>query len=119
MMRDEDVGSVPVVDDGRLVGIVTRSDLVRAFVRPDAELERELVDDVMTRTLWIDTERVDVDVELGQVRFTGEVDTKTDAEIIADYAARVPGVVSVESELSWSVDDTSRRVRKARIPRRV
>jgi CBS domain-containing protein len=118
-MLDHHVNRLPVVDDGRLVGIVTRSDLVRAFVRPDAELERELVDDVMTRTLWIDTDRVDVDVELGEVRFTGEVDTKTDAEIIADYAARVPGVVSVESELSWSFDDTSRRARRARIPRRV
>jgi CBS domain-containing protein len=118
-MLDHHVNRLPVVDDGRLVGIVTRSDLVRAFVRPDSELERELVDDVMRRTLWIDTERLDVDVDLGEVRLSGKVDTETDAEIIADYAARVPGVVSVESELSWSVDDRSRRARKTRIPRRV
>ena len=118
-MLEHHVNRLPVVDDGRLVGIVTRSDLVRAFVRPDAELERELVDDVMTRTLWIDTDRVDVDVELGEVHLRGNVDTKTDAEIVAEYASRVPGVVRVESELSWSVDDRSRRTRKARIPRRV
>jgi CBS domain-containing protein len=118
-MLEHHVNRLPVVDDGRLVGIVTRSDLVRAFVRPDAELERELVDDVMTRTLWIDTDRVEVDVDLGEVRLSGNVDTKTDAETIAEYAARVPGVVRVDSELSWSVDDRSRRTRKARIPRRV
>lgn len=118
-MLEHHVNRLPVVDDGRLVGIVTRSDLVRAFVRPDAELERELVDDVMARTLWIDTDRVDVDVELGEVRLSGTVDTKTDAEIIADYAARIPGVVRVQSELGWSVDDRSRRTRKSRIPRPV
>jgi CBS domain-containing protein len=118
-MLEHHVNRLPVVDDGRLVGIVTRSDLVRAFVRPDAELERELVDDVMRRTLWIDTDRVDVDVELGEVRLSGEVDTKTDAEMIAEYATRVPGVVGVESDLRWSFDDRSRRTRNTRIPRRV
>jgi CBS domain-containing protein len=117
-MLEHHVNRLPVVDDGRLVGIVTRSDLVRAFVRPDAELERELVDDVMRRTLWIDTDRLDVDVELGEVRLSGKVDTKADAEMIAEYAARVPGVVSVESDLSWSFDDRPRRSR-ARVPRRV
>jgi CBS domain-containing protein len=118
-MLEHHVNRLPVVEDGRLVGIVTRNDLVRAFVRPDAELEHELVDDVMRRTLWVDTDRVDVDVELGEVHLSGEVDTKTDAEIIAAYATRVPGVVRVESDLSWAVDDRSRRTRRARTPRRV
>ena len=32
-MRDDDVGAIPVRTDGRLVGIVTRSDLVRALAQ--------------------------------------------------------------------------------------
>ena len=41
LMIDRGVNRLPVVDhDGRLVGIVTRADLVRAFVRSDAELAR-------------------------------------------------------------------------------
>jgi len=36
MMRDGDMGSVPVVEDGRLVGIVTRSDLMRSLEKDPA-----------------------------------------------------------------------------------
>jgi CBS domain-containing protein len=118
-MLDRGVNRLPVVDKGRLVGIVTRADLVRAFVRPDSELEHELVDDVMTRTLWIDAARVDVEVDMGEVRLTGEVDTRTDAEVVAEHAARIPGVVRVESDLRWSVDDRARQTRRARIPHRL
>ena len=118
-MLDRGVNRLPVVEDGRLVGIVTRADLVRAFHRPDAELERELRDEVLTRTLWIDPAKVDVDVEMGEVRLSGEVDTKTSAELVAEYAGRIPGVVAVASELTWSVDDQARRTRNARVPRRV
>jgi CBS domain-containing protein len=41
-MVDRKVNRLPVVDGSRLVGIVTRADLVRAYVRPDDELEREI-----------------------------------------------------------------------------
>ena len=52
--------------EGRLlVGIVTRADLVRAFTRTDAEIERELKEDVLERTMWIDTGKVEVSVQDG------------------------------------------------------
>ena len=40
LMVDAQVNRLPVVDDGTLVGIVTRSDLVRAYLRSDEELAR-------------------------------------------------------------------------------
>jgi CBS domain-containing protein len=46
VMVERQVNRLPVVEDSRLVGIVTRADLVRAFVRPDEELEREIRNDV-------------------------------------------------------------------------
>ena len=118
-MLEHDVNRLPVVDEGKLVGIVTRADLVSAFHRPDAELERELRDEVLTRTLWIDPHDVEIDVDLGDVHLSGEVDTKTSAELVEEYAARVPGVVSVRSDLTWAVDDQARRRRKARVPQRI
>ena len=36
------VNRLPVVTDGKLVGIVTRADLVRAFVRTDVDIAREI-----------------------------------------------------------------------------
>jgi osmotically-inducible protein OsmY len=94
-----------VVIDGALVGIVTRGDLVRAFARSDEELRREIYDDVLVGTLWVAADRVEVDVEDGVVALRGETQTRTEAELIAAFARRVPGVSRVESSLRWAVDD--------------
>jgi CBS domain-containing protein len=104
-MLDHRISRLPVVDDGRLVGIVTRADLVRAFIRPDEDIAREIKDDVIVRSLWISPEEIDVEVEDGEVTIGGRVDTKADAELIPSFAERVPGVVSVASTLSWRSTD--------------
>jgi CBS domain-containing protein len=101
-MLDERVNRLPVVDeDGYLLGIVTRADLVRAFVRPDAEIAREIREDVILKTLWIAPEALEISVDEGAVRIGGNVESKSDAELIEAFARRVPGTVSVESHLSW------------------
>jgi len=102
VMVEENVKRLPVVDGaGTLVGIVTRSDLVRAFVRSDEEIAREIRDDVIRRSLWIEPEKIDVVVERGEVRLVGEVESRADAELIPEFIQRVPGVVSVLSKLRW------------------
>ncbi len=102
MMLDRGVNRLPVVEDGRLIGIVTRSDLVRAFVRPDEEIEKEIREDVILRTLWTAPERVHVTVVRGAVRLTGQVETQEIADLLVEFVDRLPGVVSVESQLSWA-----------------
>lgn len=119
LMLQRSVNRLPVVSDGVLVGIVTRADLIRAFDRPDDELERELREEVMQRVLWIDPARVTVAVEAGEVHLSGELDSKTDVELLVAYARAIPGVVAVQSELTWSIDDQAKRVRRARVPSRI
>ena len=105
-MLDKRVSRLPVVDDGgALVGIVTRADLVRAFVRPDADIAREIKDDVIMRALWISPEGIDVEVDEGMVTIEGTVDTRADAELIPSFVERVPGVVAVSSRLNWHSED--------------
>ena len=105
-MLDEGVNRLPVVDrDGALVGIVTRADLVRAFVRTDEEIAEEIREDVLLNTLWIRPGNVTVEVESGEVTLTGWVDTKVEAEIVAAFVEKVPGVVSVTSDLTWEIEE--------------
>jgi CBS domain-containing protein len=98
------VNRLPVVEDGKLAGIVTRADLVRLFTRSDEEIARDIQDDVVSRLLWIGPGRVDVEVSGGEVVLRGQVDTELEAELLEKYVPLVAGVVGVRSELSWEVD---------------
>jgi CBS domain-containing protein len=109
LMLDRRVNRLPVVENGKLVGIVTRSDLVRAFARPDEAIEREIREDVLGRTLWLrDPQAIKVYVEDGVVKLAGSVDTASDAELVEVFAGKVPGVVEVDSALTWLKKDGKR-----------
>ena len=84
---------------------MTRADLVRAFNREDAEIAREISEDVILKKFWIPPETVTVEVHHGEVTLAGEVEKKSLAELLADFVERVPGVVSVTSSLSWREAD--------------
>jgi CBS domain-containing protein len=117
VMTTRGINRLPVVRDGRLVGIVSRADLVRAFHRTDDEIARELNDDVLLHTLWVSPADVRVSVTDGVVELEGTVENRTQAELVSAYARRVPGVVDVHSEVTWKVDDQARRMQ--RMPQRV
>jgi CBS domain-containing protein len=109
VMIEEGVNRLPVIDDEeRLIGIITRADLVRAFVRSDAEIEQEIREDVIRRTLWLEPDMMQIEVAGGEVRLSGEVETRTDAELIPTFVQRVPGVVSVLSKLRWREENGHR-----------
>jgi len=102
LMLDRSVNRLPVVDKhARLVGIVTRADLVRAFVRDDEAIEREIRGDVILRTLWNSPDRFHVDVEAGEVTIEGEVSDAESAELLTRFVERVPGVVGIRSRVTW------------------
>ena len=106
LMIDRGVNRLPVVDRrGALVGIVTRADLVRAFARTDAELAHDIRTDVVQHTMWLGDESLEVQVDGGEVTLRGHIEQRRDAELLPKLAARVPGVVGVRSDLTWSEDD--------------
>jgi CBS domain-containing protein len=98
-MLDEGVHRLPVLDEGRLVGMLTRSDLLRAFTRTDGEIEREIRDDVLKRSLWISPEDVRVSVDHGAVVLDGNVHAESEAELVRALVSSVPGVVSIDAHL--------------------
>jgi CBS domain-containing protein len=112
VMTERRINRLPVVKDNVLVGIVTRADLVRAFARPDEQLAQEIREDLLERTLWLDPGTVEVDVTRGLVQLTGTLPKRSDAMLLERLAAKVPGVVDVDSRVTWAVDDTTRRERR-------
>lgn len=106
-LESRKVKRMPVVDDdGRLVGIVSRRDLLRMHTRPDAQIRADIVDGVLVRTLWIDPLSVEVDVVDGVVTVTGKVESRSVARLLVELAGEVAGVVEVADRLTWERDDT-------------
>lgn len=113
IMCELGVNRLPVVKDERLVGIITRSDLVRAFTRSDEDIAREIREDVLHRIMWIDTGKVEAVVQRGRAVLTGRLNTRSDVEHLAKLVRRIPGVTSVESQITWNVDDSTRKGRRS------
>lgn len=105
LMVAKQVNRLPVVDHGRLVGIVTRADLVRAYVRSDEELARTIREDVLLRILWLDPSSFTVKVQNGVATIGGWVERRSGAEMVDRAVRMVPGIVDVHSNVNWSVDD--------------
>jgi CBS domain-containing protein len=98
---------LPVVaEDGKLAGMLSSRDLLRVFLRPDAEIRAEIIDDVLLRYLGTNPALVSVDVTDGVVTLTGEVERKSMLSAVGPAARAVDGVVDVETQLTYGIDDT-------------
>ena len=97
---------LPVVENERLIGLVSRTDLMRTFVRPDQAIIDDILGDIMLRILWIEPELVSVGCIDGHVRLTGRVQTRSDAELLASLTRRLDGVGSLDDNLTWELDNT-------------
>jgi CBS domain-containing protein len=102
IMLDEGINRLPVVDeDGALVGLVSRGDLVRAFARPDDEILQDIEEDIIRKAMWLDPKTINVTVTKGVVTLAGEVASAADADLLPTFARKVPGVVGVSSSLTY------------------
>lgn len=106
VMIDRDMNRLPVVDSGKLVGIVSRADLVRAYLRLDEEILVAVRDDVLRHTMWLDPANFDVTVHDGAVRIAGRVDRRSTARIVERLIGLVDGVRHIEFDVSWEFDDS-------------
>lgn len=99
------VGRLVVVDGRQVVGILTRSDVLRIFLRSDDELQRE-VEQVVAAEVSCPSD-LRIHVADGVVHLRGWVE-RTSCAWAANAAARaVAGVVEVEDDLTSDIDDTA------------
>ena len=108
LMEHRQVKRLPVVNaEGRLCGIVSRRDLLRPYLRPDADIQRDVTAEVLTRTLLLDPRTVEVVVVGGRVTLRGRLDRRSSVEIAVRLTGAIDGVVTVLDELTWDWDDTA------------
>jgi osmotically-inducible protein OsmY len=87
-------------------GIVTRSDLLRAFLAPDATVLARIRRDVVAHALWDDPFGVEIGVQDGVVTLTGELDHRSMIAPVEQLVREVDGVVDVVGRLTYAFDDT-------------
>jgi len=110
VMHERGFRSLPVVDaDGRVIGIVARRDLLKAFLRPDLEIRTEIEDEIIRDEMWLEPGRVRVQVEQGVVALQGQVERASLIPILVRLAEGVDGVVRVEARLTFELDDVEVR----------
>ena len=97
---------MPVCDEaGRVVGVLARSDVLKDFLRDDASIRAEIVDDILRYVLLADPSAVQVEVAGGVVTLTGELDTHLDTQVAVRLTERVEGVAAVVDHLHHRTDE--------------
>lgn len=106
LMRERDVKRLFVTDaSGKVVGVVSRADLLLAFLRPDAEVAED-VEELLRHEKSVIPGTFQVRVEDGVVHVEGKVEQRTaEPELVAEIRG-IEGVVGVDAHVTWEYDDT-------------
>ncbi|MFC4033237.1 CBS domain-containing protein [Streptomyces polygonati] len=109
-MAEHRVERLPVLDEEeRLVGIVTRRDVLRVFLRPDADIREDVIQEVLVGTLLLSPLAADVKVSDGIVTLEGTLERESDVSVAGNAIARIDGVVAVDNRLAGRLDESGPR----------
>ncbi|MGQ4418650.1 CBS domain-containing protein [Streptomyces sp. SAS_269] len=109
LMESQHVKRLLVVDEtDRLLGVVSRGDLLRIFLRRDDAIRDEITQDVLWRTMRLAPSEVTVEVREGRVDLGGSVEFRSLIPVIEKLCRGVDGVVSVTDHIAHRTDDVRR-----------
>ncbi|GGI94517.1 CBS domain-containing protein [Streptomyces brasiliensis] len=109
-MERHGIRRLPVVDGaGRLIGVLSRSDLVHLFVRRDHAIQEEIIEDVVVRTLGLPPSALTVEVTEGRVTLSGSIGRRNLVPVLVRLCEDVDGVVDVVDRLEAGQDETAPR----------
>jgi CBS domain-containing protein len=101
LMYDHKITCLPVVNDGRLAGLITRADVLRVFGRPDAEIRSEIIQRVILGEFLTDAAAFTVSVHDGVVTLAGKPETSELGHGIVAAIRHMEGVVTVHDDLTY------------------
>jgi CBS-domain-containing membrane protein len=108
LMYARKVKRLPVVDDdGRLVGIVSRVDLLSVYGRPDEDIRRDVTEGIILNTLLCDPAKFAVTVKDGIVTIEGMPETGSVGRDMIEDIRHVEGVVAVRDRLFYPKADSA------------
>ncbi|WP_342593427.1 CBS domain-containing protein [Streptomyces inhibens] len=111
IMSTSGIERLPVVDEeARLVGMVTRRDVLQIFARPDADIRDEVTDEIVVRALWLAAQSVDVAVHDGVVTLRGNLESSGEVAIAVRMTRQVDGVTAVVNRLTYRREASYRQV---------
>jgi CBS domain-containing protein len=117
LMHKANVKRLPVLGEGgRLVGIISRSDLLKLFNRPDQAIRREIIDDVIVGEFTMDPARFFIHVDDGVVMLQGRVERRSLVPSLVRAVHGVEGVVRVKNRLAFDIDDVEPLLRAMAYP---
>jgi len=103
LMARHEVGRIPIVRDGRPVGIVTRNDVLLIFARRDHEIEREFRDALAER---IDPAALEISVSDHCITVNGDVERQSDMRMLEVLGLSIDGVVGVDvAGVTFTISD--------------
>lgn len=109
LMTQHNVKRLPVVDDdGKLIGIVSRKDVLTVFLRADDDIRADIVERVFEHGLGIavNPATVTIDVHDGEAVLTGQLALKSQISLVEDMTRHIDGVVDVTVSMGYRRDDT-------------
>ncbi|MBE9499380.1 CBS domain-containing protein [Streptomyces sp. GKU 257-1] len=99
-MHGNGVKRLPVVGEtGRVLGVISRADLMAVFLRRDDAIEDEITDDVLRGALGLSATQLSVTVSEGVVRVRGRIGAHDSPELLERLCRAVDGVVDVQLDL--------------------
>ncbi|MBX6329075.1 MAG: CBS domain-containing protein [Pseudolabrys sp.] len=112
LMERHRIKRLPVVRGQRVVGIITRADLLRALMKAakpsapvstdDATIRRQLLSQLEQQN-WAPAGTIDVTVKGGVVTLSGVITDERERQALCVVAENIPGVKKVEDQLAWVV----------------
>jgi osmotically-inducible protein OsmY len=105
-MDAKKVKRLPVVDElGRLVGVVTRGDLLKVHLRPDDDIRQDIETGVLRGPLAGLADGVAATVTDGVVTLTGHLEQWSVADAAVRLTRQVAGVADISDQLTFEIDD--------------
>ncbi|MFB6578478.1 CBS domain-containing protein [Streptomyces sp. NPDC056402] len=117
LMARRHLKRLPVVDgDGRFVGVVSRGDLLKVFLRPDRDIGAEVRELIAYQLIPHRSAEVYVHVAGGIVYLHGSLPDPTMEDVVVRAAGTVPGVVDVKADFTTPVPRTNEAAQTGPVP---